>query len=543
MQKSRELARAHDDLAQMNEQLEEKVIERTASLSAEIAERKRSAEKIEEQAALLDRAQDAIVVRDLDGKILFWSKGAERIYGWSQHEAMGRRIGDFLYLNSADFDDPNQLVINRGEWSGEVRHLARDLRELTIEARWTLVRDDAGRPKSILAINTDITEKKKIEAHFMRAQRMESIGTLAGGIAHDLNNILAPIMMSIDMLKLCCDTPQAKAILETIGISAKRGSDIVRQVLSFARGLEGQRIEVQPRHLLKDIETIIRDTFPKDISLEINCPANAWTVLGDPTQLHQILLNLCLNARDAMPTGGTLNIGVENRALDEQYVVMNSHAKAGPYLLVYVTDTGTGIPPGILDKIFEPFFTTKEIGKGTGLGLSTVQAIAKSHSGFITVYTEPGRGTTFKVHLPAITSATPAPLLEDIVSLPRGNGEHILVIDDEASILTITSQTLAAFGYRTLTASNGAEALGIYAEHRSDIRVVLTDMAMPLMDGAATIYALVRMNPNVKIIAASGLNANGNVARAAETGVKHFLMKPYTAEALLKTLRVILDEG
>ena len=248
----------------------------------------------------------------------------------------------------------------------------------------------------------DLTERKKLEQQFLRAQRMESIGTLAGGIAHDLNNILAPILLSIGILKTTVTDPQAEMILETIEISAKRGADIVRQVLSFARGVEGERVEIQPKHLLKDLESIIHDTFPKNIRLEFSIPDETWTILGDPTQVHQILLNLCVNARDAMPNGGSLTVTVENRVLDEQYAAMNIQAKPGRYVQISVTDTGTGIPPDLVDKIFEPFFTTKELNKGTGLGLSTVMAIVKSHDGIINVYSEPGKGTTFKVYLPAM---------------------------------------------------------------------------------------------------------------------------------------------
>ena len=390
----------------------------------------------------------------------------------------------------------------------------------------------------------DITERKKLEQQFLRAQRMESIGTLAGGIAHDLNNILLPIMMSIELLKGISENPQAAEILATIEVSAKRGADIVRQVLSFARGMEGERMEVQPKHLLQDIETIIRDTFPKNIHREFSLPNNLWKILGDPTQLHQILLNLCVNARDAMSDGGKLTIEVENIVLDQQYAAMHIQAKAGKYVCINVTDSGSGIPPAILDKIFEPFFTTKEVGKGTGLGLSTVMAIVNSHGGFINAYSEPGKGTTFKVYLPATdvssdegrdTASLPAP--------PRGNGETILMVDDEASILTITGRTLEAFGYRILTAADGTEALALYAQHRHKIAVVLTDMAMPIMDGAATIRALRKMNPTVKIIAASGLHSNGGTTRLSGDGVKYFLTKPYTAGTLLNAVRAILDEG
>jgi PAS domain S-box-containing protein len=515
-----------------------------AAIERDITERKRAEEQIVEQAALLDKARDAILVRDLEGKILFWNKGAERMYGWTRQEAVGRNVSDIFYTNPKRFEEVNGLTISQGEWHGELQHLTKDRRELTIEARWTIIRDNEGHPKSVLAINTDITDRKKLEAQFMRAQRMESIGTLAGGVAHDLNNILAPIMMSIDILKEISENPQARSILETIEVSAKRGADIVRQVLSFARGLEGQRIEVQPKHLLKDLENIIKDTFPKDIRLQFSIPNDIWTILGDPTQVHQILLNLCVNARDAMPNGGNLTIGVENCVLDEQYAAMNIQAKPGRYVNISVTDSGTGMPADLIDKIFEPFFTTKALNKGTGLGLSTVMAIVKSHDGIVNVYSEPGKGTTFKVYLPAMETSTEARKEQaEAASLPRGNGETILVIDDEASILTITSQTLQAFGYRVLTAADGADALSVYVQNRNDIAVVLTDMMMPVLDGPATIHALLRINPAVKIVAASGLNANGGVAKASGAGIKHFLTKPYTAGTLLKVMRAILAEA
>jgi PAS domain S-box-containing protein len=509
----------------------------------DITERKHAEEKIAEQAAFLDQARDAIVVRDLNGAILFWNKGAERIYGWTREEAMGRHIGQLIYPDLGKFEAVNRLFLNQGEWSGELQHVAKDRRELTIEARWTLVRDKDGHPKSALAINTDITEKKKIEVQFMRAQRMESIGTLAGGIAHDLNNILAPIMMSIEILKQTATNPQAKSILESIAASSRRGADIVRQVLSFARGLEGERIEVPPNDLLKDIETFIKDTFPKNIRLELSLPDESWNILGDPTQLHQILLNLCLNARDAMPNGGRLTITVENALLEKQSPAMHLQAKAGRYAIINVTDSGTGIPPTILDKVFEPFFTTKEVGKGTGLGLSTVIAIVKSHDGFVNVYSEPGKGTTFKVYFPAMEASSAT--RKDVAilpSLPRGNGETVLIVDDEASVLAVTSQTLSAFGYRTLTANNGAEAVAIYTQHRDEISAVLSDMVMPIMDGPATIRALRKTNPSIKIIVASGSATCGSATKESDGEIKYFLNKPYTAGTLLKTLRTMLDE-
>jgi PAS domain S-box-containing protein len=512
-----------------------------SKVARDITARRKAERQIAEQAAFLDKARDAILVRDLEGKILFWNKGAEHLYGWTSSEVLGRNSSDLLYATPAIFQEFNQRTIDHGEWQGDLCHLTKDRRELIVEARWTLIRDEGGQPKSILAINTDITEKKKIEAQFMRAQRMESIGTLAGGVAHDLNNILAPILMSIDLLKTFSERPEAQTILETIEVSAKRGADIVRQVLSFARGIEGERIEVQPKHLLKDLESIIKDTFPKDIRLSFCIPKDSWTILGDPTQVHQVLLNLCVNARDAMPNGGNLTLSVENCVLDTQYASMNIQAQPGRYLVISVVDSGTGIPPEVIDKIFEPFFTTKAPNKGTGLGLSTVMAIVKSHGGFVNVYSEPGKGTTFKVYLPARDTPYDGSAKVEINELPRGNGETILLVDDEASILTITSQTLQAFGYKVLTSMDGADAVATYAQHRYEIALVLTDMMMPIMDGPILIHALKRINPEVKIIAASGLNTHENGVKASGGGVQHFLTKPYTAGILLKAVRGILD--
>ncbi len=508
----------------------------------DLSERKRVEEKILEQAALLDEAQDAIFVRDLDHLMTYWNKGAERLYGWTLDETLGRNVCDLIYPNHARLTEINELILNQGGWHGELQNFTKAKREITVEARFTLIRNKDGRPKSILAIITDSTEKKKMEIQFMRAQRMESIGTLAGGIAHDLNNILAPILMSIELLKEISEDPKAVGILKTIEVSARRGADIVRQVLSFSRGMEGERIEVQAAHLLKDLETIIKDTFPKDIRLHFFIPSDTWTIFGDPTQVHQIVLNLCVNARDAMPDGGSLTITVENSVLDAQYVAMNAQVQAGRYVQISVADTGIGMSSELIERIFEPFFTTKEINKGTGLGLSTVMAIVKSHGGIVNVYSELGKGTTFKIYLPATESPSERhDKLVELVNLPRGSGETILIVDDETSILTITSQTLVAFGYQVLTAIDGADAVGIYARHRDEIAVVLTDISMPIMDGAATVHALRRVNPDVKIIAASGLDANGGMTKGPKANVKYFLAKPYTAETLLMTLRTVLD--
>ncbi len=506
-----------------------------------ITESKLATERIAQQAALLDKTHEAIVLFNMEGEILFWNKGAEAIYGWTREEAQGQLVTLVTGgKNAGTHEQGCRATLATGHWTNEASLPHKDGREIVVESHWSLIRDTADQPKAFLVISHDIGERKQMESQLMRAQRMESIGTLAGGIAHDLNNILTPVMMSIEMLRCVAPDPKAQKIITTIESISRRGADIVRQVLSFARGMKGQHVEVQPRHVLKDIQAFIKETLPKNVQFKCRFPNESWTLMGDPTQLHQIIMNLCVNARDAMPGGGCLTISIENVVIDAQYASMHLAATPGKYVAINVTDTGTGIPPEILDKIFDPFFTTKEIGKGTGLGLSTVISIVKSHHGFVDVASEVGKGTTFKIHLPALeTSSGEAAAGDQLLDLPRGRGETVLVVDDESSILTITGQTLEAFGYKIITASEGTEAIARYAEQREKIAVVLMDMAMPVLDGPAAVRVLMKMNPEVKIIAASGLKSDAAI-QETNPEIKFFIEKPYTAGTLLKTLRDIL---
>lgn len=507
------------------------------------AEQRLAQREIARQAALIDQTQDAIIVRDLDHAITFWSRGAERLYGWTATEVMGRVLNKLLKMDATTFSEADRSVRGRGEWSGEVQKISKSKSALMVSSRWTLLRDDEGQPKAVLTVDTDVTERKKLEAQFLRSQRMESIGTLAGGIAHDLNNLLSPIVMGIGMLKQLDCRPDVLDTIDNIERSARRGADLVKQVLSFARGVDVARVTLHLDDILGEIESIVKTTFPKNIVFEWECPASLWPVVGDPTQINQVLLNLCLNARDALPNGGRLTISVRNSEVDEQYAVMNRGAKAGSYVLLEVSDTGGGIPHEIIDRIFEPFFTTKELGKGTGLGLSTALGIVRSHGGFLNVYSEIDKGSTFKVYLPVVGDALPSRTSnEQDGVLPRGQGELLMVVDDDTAILDIMKKTLEFFGYRVIVAQDGARAVGLYALNRAEVAVVLTDMMMPVMDGPALIAALRHIDPKVRIIAASGLNATSNIARAAQVGVNHFLGKPYSAEVLLVLLKKVLAE-
>ena len=502
-------------------------------------ERERAEAHIREQASLLNLAQDGIVVRDLEGRIRFWNKGSERIVGWTAAEVMGQSMDAFLKLEAGLVDSVYQALLAQGEWVGEVKVRAKDGHPVTVLSHCTLMRDAQAQPKSVLVINTDITEKKKLEAQFLRTQRLESVGQLAGGIAHDLNNILAPMLLIVPMVREEATSPDTQELLNSIESSVRRGADMVRQILTFSRGMESAKVPLQSRHLIRECAHMAQETFPKSITLQTRFASDLWLVEADATQMHQVLMNLMVNARDAMPHGGKLVVTAENRVLDETLAVKIPRAKAGAYVLWRISDTGSGIAPDILDRIFDPFFTTKDPGKGTGLGLSTVLEIVRSHDGFIQVRTELGKGTEFEVYVPAApASIMPAATTDSVLLL--GQGELILVVDDEAPLREALRKTLENSGYRALTAGDGVEALALFDQHRSEVRGVLVDLMMPKLDGLSVMRILKKIAPQVPVIACSGIADEDHAADLAELGVREFLEKPFSVSSLLDALNTVL---
>lgn len=386
----------------------------------------------------------------------------------------------------------------------------------------------------------DLTEHKRLERQLLRAQRLESIGTLAGGIAHDLNNVLAPIMLSFELLRSELRSPDTLSLLDHISASVERGADMVRQLLTFARGMEGKKLRVDIEALLASMQRIVHDTFLKSIEMRVTIAPDIWTLRGDATQLHQLLLNLCVNARDAMPAGGTLSVRVENCVISAATVGAERELRAGSYIQLTVQDTGSGMPASIVDHIFDPFFSTKVLGKGTGLGLSTSLAIAKAHGGNIFVVSTVGRGTSVTVYLSALQNSTNGVAPAPRVHLPSGRGELILVVDDEEAIRRVIQSTLAMFGYRVIPASNGVEAIQQFHAHHADIALMLTDMMMPGMDGSATIHAIRQLQPTLPIIVTSGLTSPEQLHAIHDLQVDHILPKPFTVEQLLTMLHQIL---
>jgi two-component system, cell cycle sensor histidine kinase and response regulator CckA len=513
---------------------------------SDISEREQAMAQLGLQSAALEAAANAIVITNAQG-VIEWVNAAFTLNtGYAREEVVGKNP---RLLKSGrhphEFYEGLWRTILAGHvWHGEMHNVRKNGSPLEEEATITPVKDAAGRITHFIAIKQDITDRKSLEKQLLRAQRMEGIGLLAGGIAHDLNNVLAPILMGADLLKLTAPDEQAARQLDGIVQSAKRGADIVRQVLTFARGIEGERIPIQPKHVIKEMVRMARETFPRNLQFSVDIPADLWPIVGDPTQLHQVLLNLSVNARDAMPDGGTLTYGARNAEVDALLAAANPGAKPGPHVVLRVQDSGTGIAPEVMERIFEPFFTTKELGKGTGLGLSTVIGIVRSHGGFVTVESQVGQGTAFEVWLPANPQATQAVQVVEAEPLPRGHGELVLVVDDEADILRVTRAMLEGHGYRVLTAGDGTQALTELSQHLAEVRLVVTDILMPFMDGVQLLHALRRMAPELKVIASSGaLGMPGQKDRTDEVkalGVKHILHKPYSVEQLLRAVQAEL---
>ncbi len=518
-------------------------VEMVVAMMSDLTAARRDAARLHEQAALLDQVHDAIVVLDSSCRVVFWNQRAEALYGWKAEEILDQDATRLLWPpGSPTLAEALEKVREKGEWMGEMLQNTKygKERELYTQSRWTILRDEHGQPKRYLLVNTDVSAQKELEKQFLRSQRMESLGTLAGGVAHDLNNVLAPILMSVQYLQDLAHDESSQAMLSTLKDSAQRGANIVKQLLTFARGIEGERILLQPKYLIKEMARIAEETFPKTIRVGLDYPVDLWAVNGDSTQLHQVLLNLCINARDAMPEGGLLQLSVENVDLDETYAQMNTASKAGPYVVITVADTGRGMSARVQERLFEPFFTTKGI-KGTGLGLSTALGIIKSHNGFIHVYSEEGRGSQFKVYLPAVQAAFEPEQPKVTAVAPQGRDETILVVEDEQSVLNVTRKILQTNGYRVIAAMDGTEALAIYVQSAQPIDAVLTDMMMPFMDGVATIRALRKINPQLRIIGTSGMMTHKQEAESKDLYINGFISKPYTAAQLLVLLRQVLD--
>jgi PAS domain S-box-containing protein len=499
--------------------------------------------RLREQAELLDKVKDGIVALTPGHRIEYWNRGAERMFGWTREEVVGRAVGEMFGPDvESAFVRMEQQLAQRDEWESELSFSDRSMRRLLCEVRVTTVKDAGGLTASRLALFTDVTERKLLEAQLHRAHRLESLGMLAAGIAHDLNNALAPMLMAGGLLRTRVSDPADIRLVELLEQSAHRGAALVKQIVSFAGARSRERVLIQPKHLVREIAQLVRDTFPKLIQVSVEIAEPLWAVEGNPTQLHQVLLNLCINARDAMPSGGVLRLRARNEMVTQQSARANPGGAPGPFVVIEVADTGTGIPPEVLRRMWDPFFTTKNEGEGTGLGLSTVRGIVGDHGGFIAVESELGHGATFHVYLPA----APATVVDggdgarSSVSRPGGRGELVLVVDDQESVRESIALVLSKNGYRPLTTTDGVEALSKYADRIGQLSIVITDLDMPGLNGASFAQAVVRLNPTLRVLFISGTAEAAGARKLAPGDSAAFLEKPFTLDALLAKVNGLL---
>ncbi len=519
----------------------------TIGISHDITERSRIEHELRASERrfreMLENVELIAMTLDLDGRITFCNDCLLRVTGQSREQVIGQ---DWfaLFIPETDmalrkmFDDTASIGEIPAHHENPIKTKAGELREIA----WnnTTLRDGAGNIIGVASLGEDITERRLHERHAIRSQRLESLGTLAGGVAHDLNNALSPILMGMELLKM--RYPAESNIIDMFQTSAKRGADMVRQLLTFAKGAEGERASIPPARLVAELENMMKGSFPKNIHLIIHTEPDLPTVLGDATQVHQVLLNLCVNARDAMPHGGTLTLEALCMDVDAAYASAIPDARPGRHVVLRVRDTGTGIPPNIIDRIFDPFFTTKGPDKGTGLGLSTVLGIVKGHGGFLHVYSEPGQGSTFAAYLPAEQTGSNVETthMGEPTTRSYGRGETVLIVDDEALVREMGQEVLQRLNFKPLTAMDGADGLIQVASHLTDLRLIITDLHMPHMDGLTFVRVVRRMLPDIPIVISSGRLEEPQVGEFAELGVKSRLDKPFTELQLADTLMKLL---
>lgn len=497
-------------------------------------------ERLEKKSLLFDLTTDIVAITDNMWQIKDWNLNFARIVGEKIIKNIKElTIKDIFLFPEAKLETIEKTVLEHGEWIGEAKIIRSDSNDVPIACRFQLIHNSSENTKSVLIIARDITEIKNLKKQLERAQRMESIGALASGAAHDINNLLSPVVLGVSTLRDYVSDVHALKTLSLIETQCKRASDLLRNILGFAKAMPGHKIYMNLKHVLREVAAIVERTFPKNITLKTNIPTNLWTVYADPTQLHQVFLNLVINARDAMPNGGTLEIIAKNIAVDESIVNNFPQAKTGNYVVVSVTDTGVGIPEEIIDKIFEPFFTTKTHEAGTGLGLSTSRGIVEEHGGFITVKSQVGKGSVFEVWLPARPEKEEFKPVEKKVHY-KGYGETVLVIDDEIEVLEVTKSILERHGYKAIAVSNGIDAVGEIANKRSLIKAVLCDLDMPQMDGPSTMQALKIYEPGVPIIVMTGLLSPSSEKKLNNIKISGKINKPFTPEELLEIVYKVI---
>jgi PAS domain S-box-containing protein len=521
-----------------------------AALVRQLARADAGEQALREQAALLDLTRDTVFVRDMNDVITYWNRGAEDVYGWSKPEALGRKSHELMQtVFPAPLEEIHAVLSHTGYWEGELVHTRRDGTSVIVASRWSLQRDDNGRPRAVLETNNDITgrkhaeaEKARLEAELRRSQKMEAIGTLAGGIAHDFNNILGAILGYGELAQRKAGEGSAiRDPLDQVMQAGNRGKRLVEHILAFSRSGVGERVPVHVQSVVEETLEILTASLTGGVRLEKTLRGADAAVVGDATQLHQVTMNLCTNAVQAMPEGGVLTVTLDRVEIADRRMLSHGTLPPGAYVRLQVSDTGSGIPPTVLERIFDPFFTTKGVGEGTGLGLSLVHGIVADFGGAIDVSTREGAGTTFAVWLPA-SGETAAPLADAAGALPHGNGEAVMVVDDERPLVALAEETLAELGYDPAGFDSSLAALAAFRAEPQRYDLVLTDETMPELTGTELAREIRQLRADVPIVLMSGYSGPHLTERAHAAGVCDILRKPLVGRDIAESLARALPE-
>ncbi|MFH0957100.1 MAG: response regulator, partial [Pseudomonadota bacterium] len=543
----RQLEEARDTLDFRVQERTSELAEANLRLQREIDQRRRTEEMQQLLTTAVEQAAEGIMITDSAGNIEYVNPAFEGITGYTKDEAIGRNP---RILQSGRHDQTfyRELwgTLERGEaWKGQFVNKKKDGTLYQEDSVISPVRDRTGRIVNYVSVKRDRTVEIELQQQLFEAQKMEAIGVLAGGLAHDFNNLLQIVMGYSEAVLMRCkagDGPGEKdrVNIERIYEAGKRGADLVKNLLTFSRKVEPEMSLVNLNQEILQIQALVSRTIPKTIKIDLRLNGDLESILADSSQIGQILLNLAVNAKDAMPNGGTLTIQTDNVELDMEFCRRHLGAEPGRYVSLFVSDSGHGMDKKTLDHIFEPFFTTKEVGKGTGLGLATVYGIVKQHRGSVLCYSEPGIGTCFKIYLPSVERRKDSESCITAMGTPGGT-DTILVVDDDEIVRDMTGEFLQGFGYSVITATNGKEALAIYQMERDRIELILLDLIMPVMDGRQCLKEILRINPKAKVVIASGYSESTLASGAVAAGAKGFVQKPYNMSQILTTIREVLD--
>jgi len=547
-----ELQDAKMELEKSRDELENKVKERTAELEIEITERTQAVEALSESERrfreVLENVQMVALTLDGDGNITFCNNFLLSLTGWSREEIIGNNWYD-IFIPADDDLKVKRIFAEAMATASLPSHHENMIKTRSGALRlivWDniLLKDSGGTAAGSASIGIDVTDHRNAEAQLLQAQKMESVGRLAGGVAHDFNNMLTAIMGHAELAMMKC-TPSAPifAHLKVIEDTAHHSADLTRQLLAFAR-----KQTIAPKVLdingaVSGMLKMLRRLIGEDLDLVWTPGADLWQVKIDPSQIDQLLVNLCVNARDAITGVGRINIETENIAIDEVYCAFHPSFACGEYVMLAVSDNGHGMSKEVLDHIFEPFFTTKEVGKGTGLGLATVYGIVKQNEGIVDVYSESGKGATFKIYLPRFVGKAMEPTVEIAAEMPRGSGETVLLVEDEMPILDVSKEILEQLGYFVLIASTPGEALYLAKTHAAEIHLMITDVVMPVMNGRDLSKLISNIKPGIKCLFISGYTANVIAHQGVLDEGVNFIQKPFSMKGLAFKVREVLDNA